>query len=297
MHPQSEPKEIPDWPQQPLRTRRCRHIFTAGRQCGSPCLRTEQFCYFHHTTRRPISDPKLRRARTSTYDLPVPEDRDSIRAGIAQVMHDIANNHIDPRRAGLILYSLQIALSALPKELAMPIQSVSISAAARPATRRASHRKSLLVNEIAAEPLIEETVLDDTYGLIAPEAFLEPEAEEVDEECDPGDEVPENGRLLRNSLGYSLLKVVEVYEAQQEGYEKARADLLKHGELSAPQPKSSVDIDASVGPFLRPSEKFMVYTQNSHEPSPAEPVRTPRAQKLSAGSGLRRDVRGRKRTA
>ena len=30
---------------------RCRHIFIDGRRCGSPSLRREPFCYYHHTTR------------------------------------------------------------------------------------------------------------------------------------------------------------------------------------------------------------------------------------------------------
>jgi hypothetical protein len=28
---------------------RCRHIHAAGHQCGSPALRNEHFCYYHHT--------------------------------------------------------------------------------------------------------------------------------------------------------------------------------------------------------------------------------------------------------
>ncbi len=31
----------------------CRHLFTDGHQCGSPALRGEELCYFHHTARRP----------------------------------------------------------------------------------------------------------------------------------------------------------------------------------------------------------------------------------------------------
>ena len=163
-HRNSEPHPQPE-PQPEARTRRCRHIHTAGHQCGSPCLRTEQFCYFHHTTRRPVSDPKARRARKTTYELPVPEDRDSIRAAIAQVMHDVANNHIDPRRAGLVLYSLQLAIYALPKEPRMPERTVSISAVARSPT----HRTSKPTLETAAAFTVEDHVVDKTYGLIAPE--------------------------------------------------------------------------------------------------------------------------------
>jgi len=242
-------------PQEQTRTRRCRHIFSAGRQCGSPCLRTEQFCYFHHTTRRPVSDPKARRVRVTTYDLPVPEDRDSIRAAVAQVMHDIANNHIDPRRAGLILYSLQIALCAMPKEPVMhrtqtstqpkPLTSAQYREHYRGAfnasadTRRKTRRDPGPIADIPAEPIIEETVLDAAYGLIAPETFLDPEdieqeeEEEKDQWCDPGDEVLPGGRLLRNTLGYKLLKDVELYESRTQGWYRGRVDAFNETSKTA----------------------------------------------------------------
>ena len=48
----------------------CRHIFTDGHRCGSPSLTDELFCYYHHTTRKPLANPKDRRRRQSTFDLP-----------------------------------------------------------------------------------------------------------------------------------------------------------------------------------------------------------------------------------
>ena len=44
----------------------CRHVFTDGRRCGSPALRTQNFCYFHHTSRRPIQDAPTRKRRQSS---------------------------------------------------------------------------------------------------------------------------------------------------------------------------------------------------------------------------------------
>ena len=35
----------------------CRHIFTDGHRCGSPALRNQHFCYYHHATRRPAGEP------------------------------------------------------------------------------------------------------------------------------------------------------------------------------------------------------------------------------------------------
>jgi hypothetical protein len=91
---------------------KCRHIFTDGRRCASPSLRQENFCYFHHTTRKPPETQKERRrttARLSEFHLPLPEDRSAIQASIGMVLQRIASNDLDPRRAGLLLYGLQIA--------------------------------------------------------------------------------------------------------------------------------------------------------------------------------------------
>src|SRR5271169_4194645 len=94
----------------------CRHIFTDGHRCASPCLRQEEFCYYHHTTRKPIANPHQRRSRRSTFHLPLPEDRSAIQSSIGEVLQRIASNVIDPRRAGLLLYGLQIASLNLPKQ-------------------------------------------------------------------------------------------------------------------------------------------------------------------------------------
>jgi hypothetical protein len=91
----------------------CRHIFTAGHRCGSPALRNEDFCYYHHTTRKPA--PKNRPLAPFEFELPIPEDRAAIQQAIGQILQRIASNQIDPRRAGLLLYGLQIAASILPK--------------------------------------------------------------------------------------------------------------------------------------------------------------------------------------
>ncbi len=93
----------------------CRHIFTHGRRCGSPCLRGESLCYYHHTTRKPATNPHARRSRSSTFEIPLPEDRSAIQHSIGQVLQRIAANDIDPRRAGLLLYGLQIASLNLPR--------------------------------------------------------------------------------------------------------------------------------------------------------------------------------------
>lgn len=103
----------------------CRHIHTDGRRCGSASLRGEEFCYFHHTSRQPVANPRTRRSRQATFDLPLPEDRGAIQISIGEVLRRIASNQIDPRRAGLLLYGLQIASLNLPNRHApAPVEAI-----------------------------------------------------------------------------------------------------------------------------------------------------------------------------
>jgi hypothetical protein len=111
----------------------CRHVFTDGRRCGSPSLRAQPFCYYHHTTRKPVPLREVHRRRQfadvanaelpphqqSGFALPPAADlteRSGIQLTIGLVLARIATNDLDPRRAGLLLYGLQIASMNLPKQ-------------------------------------------------------------------------------------------------------------------------------------------------------------------------------------
>jgi hypothetical protein len=142
----------------------CRHIFTDGRRCASPCLREEEFCYFHHTTRRPIANPKQRRTRQSTFHLPIPEDRSAIQSSIGEVLRRIAANEIDPRRAGLLLYGLQIASLNLPSQA---------KAAPRASNNSRSIGRYSEPEDAPAEEFIEEVIADPTLGTIAPRSEIQ----------------------------------------------------------------------------------------------------------------------------
>jgi len=101
----------------------CRHIHASGHRCGSPSLRSEPFCYFHHTSRRPVpqSDLDRRRGHQASFAIPSLEDRTAIQLALAEVLNRIATHDLDPRRAGLLLYGLQIAAANLPKPAAQPV--------------------------------------------------------------------------------------------------------------------------------------------------------------------------------
>jgi hypothetical protein len=120
----------------------CRHILASGLRCGSPALKAEAFCYYHHTTRRPIPRTELheRRSHQSTFTLPALEDRTAIQLALGEVLARIASHDIDTKRAGLLLYGLQIALSSLPRQI---------------------------IPERTPEP-IDELIHDETHGPLAP---------------------------------------------------------------------------------------------------------------------------------
>src|SRR5271170_354420 len=151
----------------------CRHIFTDGRRCASPCLRQEEFCYYHHTTRRPVADPRQRRGRRSTFDLPLPEDRSAIQSSIGEVLRRIASNEIDPRRAGLLLYGLQIASINLPRPTRTARQSTY--------NGRSRYNGPTIRDEedIPETTLVEEIIIDPKLGTIAPRAEVVEKEEHV----------------------------------------------------------------------------------------------------------------------
>jgi hypothetical protein len=136
---------------------RCRHVHADGRQCGSPALRRESFCYFHHSTRRPKANPGKFRYLDATepFELPIVEDIPSALSVAAQILCRIASNDLDTNRAGKMLYNLQIITTLLAR-------------AAR--TEPASEPAQPTLQPV----LVEELVPDDNHGPLAPITELPP---------------------------------------------------------------------------------------------------------------------------
>jgi hypothetical protein len=88
----------------------CRHIFTSGKRCQSPALRDQDFCYFHQSNRRRAAS-KSRPGEPSAAALPLTplDDADAIQLAISDVVLALAANRIDPRRARILIYGLQVA--------------------------------------------------------------------------------------------------------------------------------------------------------------------------------------------
>jgi hypothetical protein len=85
----------------------CRHIMPNGCKCNAPALRGKPYCYFHTRLHTYAKAPP--RAPEEPLKLPVLEDRSAIQLALAQVFDALGSSRLDPRRAGLFLYGLQIA--------------------------------------------------------------------------------------------------------------------------------------------------------------------------------------------
>jgi hypothetical protein len=105
------PEPIPDL----SRDQQCHHYQApSGQRCGSPALKGEYYCYHHHIkhanrkNHRVLIDPEV-----TCMEVPLIEDRASIFIALAAVIHRLAENTVDTRRAGQMIYALQVALQAL----------------------------------------------------------------------------------------------------------------------------------------------------------------------------------------
>jgi hypothetical protein len=121
-------------------TKFCRHIRVNGERCGARALVNQIFCYFHvelerrhrclnrrnklsselSTILHPMSfqdgaqrDPIFAEPTGPPFqlDLPPLEDRHSIQVALSLVITALAEGRIDPKRAAMLFYGLQVASS------------------------------------------------------------------------------------------------------------------------------------------------------------------------------------------
>ncbi len=156
----------------------CRHIFPDGHRCGSPSLRHEHFCYYHHTTRAQFKrpeDPGAPRYR-EPFTLPIIEDRTSLQTALNQILQGIVTSELDCKRAGLLLYGLQIAVQLLPKP--KPTAQTPASPEADPIT---------------------DPILDSEHRLLAPIATLQAATESTQAPTPKSTHNPSPHRILHKS--------------------------------------------------------------------------------------------------
>src|SRR6266851_3245600 len=89
---------------------RCQHIKVSGTQCGSPALRSKNFCFYHQQD-RPIAVECYYDGPYALGEITLPffEDAHSVQAVIRQVVQMVLQKRLERKTASLLLYALQIA--------------------------------------------------------------------------------------------------------------------------------------------------------------------------------------------
>jgi hypothetical protein len=104
----------------------CRHIKTSGGKCASPALRDQPWCYFHARQRERAAERRTTPAVPLSHALSNLEDRSAIQHAITHVLMALADYQIDTKRAGILLYGLQLA-STNAKDAAQIVASESVA--------------------------------------------------------------------------------------------------------------------------------------------------------------------------
>ena len=93
----------------------CDHLKEDGVYCQSPALLGHNFCYFHLNVRarRVQMARNRRRGDSCRFQLPVLDNMHAVLLSLQQVAEALADDRIDSKRAGLLLYTLQQTATAL----------------------------------------------------------------------------------------------------------------------------------------------------------------------------------------
>lgn len=81
---------------------RCRWVKQDGTSCGSPQMRKHIYCYAHK---------QMMEARALALRLPALEDANAIQISLMRVQKALIDDTISAKKAGLLLYSLQLAVT------------------------------------------------------------------------------------------------------------------------------------------------------------------------------------------
>jgi hypothetical protein len=98
----------------------CQHVRENGIFCASGAVKGRPFCYFHLRIRaRRMALAKAQSEDTPwRMELPPLEDMHGVQVALMHVADALAQDVIEPRRAGLLLYSLQQAATNLQNRVA-----------------------------------------------------------------------------------------------------------------------------------------------------------------------------------
>lgn len=80
---------------------RCRWVKQGGTTCGSPQMKRHIYCFAHR---------QMAEARALALRLPALEDANAIQIGLMRIQKALIEDTITTKKAGLLLYSMQLAL-------------------------------------------------------------------------------------------------------------------------------------------------------------------------------------------
>jgi hypothetical protein len=81
---------------------RCQWVRQDGTGCGSPQMKHHIYCFAHM---------QMAEARDLMLKLPPPEDANAIQVGLMRIQKAVIEDTISMKKAGLLLYSMQLALT------------------------------------------------------------------------------------------------------------------------------------------------------------------------------------------
>ena len=131
---------------------RCRWVRTDGTTCGSPQMKRHIYCFAHK---------QMAEAQALALMLPALEDANAIQVGLMRIQKALIDDTISTKKAGLLLYSMQLALQnvgqvtfgqakaeepvreTVSMEEALSSQRSAISETTTTETRRHGEEKSL----------------------------------------------------------------------------------------------------------------------------------------------------------
>ena len=86
------------------RAPRCEKVREDGTRCGSPQMKSYRYCYAHE---------RMLQQQSQKLELPALEDANGVQMAIMRVQKVLIDDEISEKKAGLLLYSLQMASSNL----------------------------------------------------------------------------------------------------------------------------------------------------------------------------------------
>jgi len=92
----------------------CQQMKLDGEPCRAAALRGKKFCYYHLHSGPPPEEVSNRLVIPQVqFHVPLLDDATSIQATISVVCEHLLHRRLEPKKAGILLYALQVASSNL----------------------------------------------------------------------------------------------------------------------------------------------------------------------------------------